>query len=116
MIGTTVEVLTQNGEGVGARTRAVTKLAGLRLLDVMTVTQWEPPHRIEVVHDRWPLQGTAWFANAPEGTGARLEWVEDITIPFGLLGRIVARIARAPVEWGLRKSLKKLKRLLEASS
>jgi len=116
MIGTTVEVLSPSGEGVGARTRAVTRLAGVKLLDVMTVTRWEPQSLIEVRHERWPLQGLAWFGLAPEGSSARVEWVEEITVPFGLLGRIVARVLRAPVEWGLRTSLKNLKRLVEASS
>ena len=116
MIGTTVEVLSDSGEGVGARTRAVTRLAGVKLLDVMTVTRWDPPSLIEVRHERWPLQGTAWFGIAPERGGARIEWVEEIAVPFGLLGRIVARVMRGPVRWGLRKSLRNLKRLVEASS
>jgi hypothetical protein len=116
MIGTTVEVLSKSGEGIGARVRAVTSLVGLKLVDVMTVTRWEPLSRIEVRHERWPLQGIAWFGVRPEGSGARVEWVEDITVPFGLLGRIVASVLRAPVQWGLGLSLKKLKRRVEASS
>jgi carbon monoxide dehydrogenase subunit G len=116
MIGTTVEVLGERGQGVGARTHAVTTLAGLKLIDIMTVTRWEPPSLVEVRHERWPLQGTAWFRVQADGAGARVDWVEDINVPFGLLGRIVARIARGPVQWGLRASLKRLTRLVESSS
>ena len=116
ILGTTVEVVGSQREGVGARTRALTRIAGIKLIDEMSVTKWEPPRLIEVRHHRKPVLGDAWFEVVPVDGGAQVEWVEDLELPFGKLGEIAGSVARAPVEWGLRKSLRKLKRLVEASS
>ena len=116
ILGTTVEVVGSQREGVGARTRAVTRIAGLKLIDEMSVTRWEPPRLIEVRHHRKPVLGDAWFEVVPVDGGAQVEWVEDLELPFGRLGELGGSVLRAPVEWGLRKSLIKLKRLVEASS
>ena len=116
ILGTTVEVVGPQREGVGARTRAVTRIAGLKLHDEMTVTHWEPPRLLQVEHHRKPLLGDAWFEVVPVDSGSHVEWVEDLELPFGRLGELGGSVLRAPVEWGLRKSLTKLKRLVEASS
>lgn len=116
ILGTTVEVVGSQREGVGARTRATTKIAGITLIDEMTVTRWEPSRLIHVEHHRKPVLGDAWFEIVPVGTGVQVEWVEDLELPFGRLGELGGSVLRAPVEWGLRKSLTKLRRLVEASS
>jgi uncharacterized protein YndB with AHSA1/START domain len=110
---TTVEVLNEQREGAGTRVRAVTRIAGVPLTDVMTVTVWEPPSRLEVVHEGWPIRGPAWFALAPEAGGTRFEWIEDLQAPLGPLGQVGGRVLRAPIERVLRRSLVKLKRLAE---
>jgi uncharacterized protein YndB with AHSA1/START domain len=110
---TTVEVLGEQREGVGTRVRAVTKIAGIALTDLMTVTGWEPARRLEVLHEHWPIRGLAWFALLPESGGTRFEWIEDLTPPFGPLGELGGRVLRAPIERVLRKSLMKLRRLAE---
>ncbi|MGZ4120232.1 MAG: SRPBCC family protein [Actinomycetota bacterium] len=112
---TVVEVLSEQREGVGTRVRAVTRIAGVALTDVMTVTAWEPARRLEVFHEHRPIRGVAWFGLIPEGDGTGFEWVEDLRPPLGLLGEIGGRVLRAPIEWVLRKSLTKLKRLAEAT-
>jgi len=116
ILGTAVEVVGTQREGVGARTRAVTRIAGIKLIDEMSVTRWEPPHLIEVRHHRKPVLGDAWFEVVPVGSSSQVEWVEDLELPFGRLGELGGSVLRAPVEWGLRKSLTKLKGLVEASS
>ena len=116
IIGTTVDVVGEQHDGVGARTRATTKIAGISLIDEMTVSRWEPPRLIEVRHNRKPLLGDAWFEVVPVDGGAYVDWVEDLELPLGRLGEFGGSVLRAPVEWGLRKSLRKLKQLVEASS
>ena len=110
---TSVEVLGAQREGVGTRVRAVTRIAGIPLTDVMTVTVWDEARRLEVDHEGWPIRGPAWFLLEPDAGGTRFEWVEDIKPPLGPLGEIGGRVLRAPIERVLRKSLMKLKRLAE---
>jgi uncharacterized protein YndB with AHSA1/START domain len=111
---TSVVVLGEQREGVGTRVRAVTRIAGIALTDVMTVTGWDPGRRLEVFHEGRPIHGVAWFALTPHEDGTRFEWVEDLTPPLGRLGEIGGRVLRAPIEAVLRKSLMKLRRLAEA--
>jgi Polyketide cyclase / dehydrase and lipid transport len=113
ILGTTVEVVGAQREGVGARTRATTKIAGITLIDEMTVTRWEPPRLIQVEHHRKPVLGDAWFEIVPIDAGVQVEWVEDLELPFGRLGELGGSMVRAPVEWGLRTSLKRLRALIE---
>jgi uncharacterized protein YndB with AHSA1/START domain len=113
---TSVVVLGEQREGIGTRVRAVTRIAGVALTDVMTVTGWEPSRRLEVFHEGRPIHGPAWFALTPHEGGTRFEWVEDLIPPLGRLGEIGGRVLRAPIEAVLRKSLMKLKRLAESSS
>ena len=116
MLGTTVEVIGPQRNGVGARTRARTKIAGITLIDEMSVTRWEPPRFLQVEHHRKPVLGDAWFEVVPVDRGSQVEWVEDLELPLGRVGELGGSVLRAPVEWGLRKSLTKLKGLVEASS
>jgi uncharacterized protein YndB with AHSA1/START domain len=111
---TTVEVLGAQREGVGTRVKAVTRVAGIPLTDVMEVIAWEPERLIEVWHHRWPIRGPARFVMSPEGEGTRFLWVEDLLPPFGRLGEIGGRVLRGPIERLLRKSLTKFRRLAEA--
>ena len=113
IMGTTVEVVGSQREGVGTKTRAVTRIAGIELVDEMSVTRWEPPHLIHVQHHRKPVLGDAWFEVVPVGNGSQVEWVEDLEPPFGRLGELGGSVVRAPVEWGLRQSLRKLRDLIE---
>jgi len=112
---TTVEVLGEERE-LGARIRAVTRIAGIPLADVMTVTTWEPPRLLEVHHDGWPIKGPAWFMLTPDAGGTRFEWVEEVDPPLGPLGELGGRVLRAPIERVLRKSLAKLRRLAEGTT
>ena len=111
---TSVVILGEQREGVGTRVRAVTRIAGIALTDVMTVTAWEPGRRLEVFHEGKPIHGRAWFALTPHEGGTRFEWVEDLTAPLGRLGEIGGRVLRAPIEAVLRKSMQKLRVLAES--
>lgn len=113
---TTVEVLGEQRAGVGTRVRAITRIAGVPLTDVMEVVRWEPPRLLSVRHHGWPIRGLAWFEMRPTAGGTRFEWVEELDPPLGPLGELGGRVLRVPIERVLRKSLGKLKRLAETSS
>jgi carbon monoxide dehydrogenase subunit G len=110
---TSVEVLGDQREGVGTRVRAVTKIAGVPITDVMTVLVWDAPRRLEVEHEGWPIKGPAWFQLSTDAGGTRFDWIEDLDPPLGFLGELGGRVLRAPIERVLRKSLMKLKDLAE---
>lgn len=112
---TTVEVLSSQRAGVGTRVRAITKIAGVPLVDVMEVVRWEPPRLLSVRHFGWPIRGLAWFEMRPSPAGTRFEWVEELDPPLGPLGELGGWLLRSPIERVLRRSLAKLKRLAEAS-
>lgn len=111
---TTVEVLGEQRTGIGTRVRAVTRIAGIPLTDLMEVVGWEEGRLISVMHHGWPIRGLAWFALHPtEDGGTRFEWAEELDPPLGPLGELGGRVLRSPIERVLRKSLTKLKRLAE---
>jgi uncharacterized protein YndB with AHSA1/START domain len=113
---TTVEVLGRQREGIGARVKAVTTIAGVPLTDVMEVVDWEPNRLLGVKHEGWPIRGLAWFELRETNDGATLfEWAEELDPPLGPLGELGGVILRRPIERVLRKSAMKLKRLAEAS-
>jgi uncharacterized protein YndB with AHSA1/START domain len=111
---TTVEVLGPQRTGVGTRVRAVTRIAGVPLTDVMEVVRWEEPRLLSVRHVGWPIRGLAWFEMRPSSDGGTsFEWVEELDAPLGPLGELGGRILRPAIEGVLRKSLTRLKQLAE---
>lgn len=113
---TTVTVLGARRAGTGARVRAVTKIAGVSLVDEMEVVAWEPERLLAVMHHRFPIRGLAWFELSPAGAGTRLEWAEELDPPLGPVGEIGGRLLRAPIERVLAKSVARLRRLAEAEA
>jgi uncharacterized membrane protein len=113
---TTVRVLGEQREGVGARVEAVTTIAGIALTDVMEVTRWETGRLIQVHHRGWPIRGVAWFEIAPSGDGTRFDWAEELDPPLGPLGELGALVLRRGIERVLRRSLVKLRRIAERGS
>lgn len=111
---TTVEVIGDQREGVGTRIRAVTRVAGAPLTDVMVVTRWEKERLIEVRHEGWPIRGVAWFEITPDGGGTRFEWAEELDPPLGPLGELGARLLRPSLERMLRASLSRFRRIAES--
>jgi len=112
---TTVEVLGEQREGPGTRVRAVTRIAGLPLVDEMVVTTWEPERLLAVMHERWPIRGPAWFELSPDAGGTRFEWAEELDPPLGPLGELGGVVLRGPIERVLRRSLMRLRALAEGT-
>ncbi|MCA1833636.1 MAG: SRPBCC family protein [Actinomycetota bacterium] len=112
---TKVEVIGDRRDGAGTKVRSVTKVAGVPLIDEMTVTQWDPPHLMVVRHHHWPIRGIAWFALAEDGTRVRFDWVEELDPPLGPLGELGGVALRRPIERLLEKSARKLKAVAEST-
>ena len=83
MLATRVDVIDDRA-GVGTKIAAFTGVFPQRgsfgIWDLMEVTQWQPPHRCDVIHyGRW-LKGTGFFelaAISPDQT--RFTWSEELT-------------------------------------
>jgi hypothetical protein len=111
---TTVEVIGDRRAGVGTRIRAVTRIAGLPLTDLMEVVRWEEGRLIEVLHLGRPIKGVAWFEIRPAAGGTWFEWAEELDPPLGPLGEAGGVVLRPLIERVLRMSAAKLKRLAES--
>ena len=90
MLQTKVWVTSEKNEGVGTSIAAFTgplykiypRMKFLGLLDLMTVTRWEPPYRCDVDHVGKILKGSGTFQLSAQSPGAtRFDWSETITAP-----------------------------------
>ena len=90
MLQTKVWVTSEKNEGVGTSIAAFTgpfykiypRMKFLGLLDLMTVTRWEPPYRCDVDHVGKILKGSGTFQLFAQSPGAtRFDWSETITAP-----------------------------------
>ena len=90
MLQTKVWLTSEKREGVGTSITAFTgpfykkypKFKNIGLLDVMTVTRWEPPHRCDVEHIGKVLRGSGTFLLTPiNATSTHFDWSETIIAP-----------------------------------
>jgi carbon monoxide dehydrogenase subunit G len=99
---------------VGERLLAVTKVAGVGFSDPMEVTRWEPPRRVDVRHLGRVLRGTGTFLVEPAPGGAWFVWSEDLDLPLGVAGRLGFAVVGPAFRRMLRRSLRRLARMVEA--
>jgi uncharacterized protein YndB with AHSA1/START domain len=91
-----ITFLTDETSGAGTRIEVLTKVGPLSTTDVMEFTEWEPPHRMAIVH-RGLVTGVGAFTLEPVGDRAtRFVWEEELAFPVRFGGRVTA-IAAAPV-------------------
>lgn len=110
----TVEVLGDRRQGVGTRLRCPTDLAfGLVVDDVLEVVEWHPPHLLGVRHTGTVVRGVAAFELQATPHGTHVRWWEEIDPPLGPLGWLGGRVAAPLVRRVFRRSLARLKRLVE---
>lgn len=115
MLGTTVRPTALGGQGVGGRMEAFTGFGRVGFLDSMQITLWEPPHRCHVVHTGRVVRGTGAFEVEPRGDGrSTFVWREDLDLPLGLLGRLGWPLVRPVFAYGVRLSLRRFARSVEA--
>lgn len=113
-----VEVLTPRRIGVGTTIRCPTNLLGFTVDDVMRVTAWQPPQRLEVCHLGKVISGIAAFElreSPDDPSHTSITWWEEIDPPLGALGEFGAtRVVRPVIERIFRRSLSNLCNLAEA--
>jgi hypothetical protein len=106
MLGTTVRVRRGDGHSVGSELEAVTGIAGIVVADRMQITIWDAPSRCEMRHLGKVVRGTGIFAVRPRGRdAATFEWIEQLELPLGVLGRVGWPLVSPLFGWGLRFSL-----------
>ena len=101
--------------GVGGRIEGWTGIGPVGFLDTMTITEWDPPHRCVVLHTGRVVRGTGGFEVAPRSGGCRVTWWERVELPFGVVGRAGWLVLGPVTRAFFVLSLRRLKRLLEAS-
>lgn len=118
MLGTRVEVAGGGlGHAVGDELRAWTGVGRVGFLDTMTITRWEEPTRVDVLHTGRVVKGTGTMevVALPNGR-SRFVWSEDLVLPLGVLGRIGWPIVRPAFAYGVQRSLNEFGRLVEAGA
>ncbi len=115
MLGTTVEATAQGGVGVGGGISAFTGVGRLGFLDTMVITRWEPPVRCDVLHTGRVVRGTGVFEVRPTGPATSdFVWSEELDLPLGALGRAGWVLVRPGFALGVRLSLRRFARWVEA--
>ncbi len=115
MLGTVVRSTDLEGVGVGGGLEAFTGVGRLGFLDTMVITEWDPPRRCVVLHTGKVVKGLGIFeVIALPGGRSRFVWAEELDVPLGVLGRVGWPIVRPGFSWGVRRSLQKLARDVEA--
>ena len=116
MLGTSVRPTAQDGRGVGGGIEAFTGIGRLGFVDSMVITLWEPPRRCHLLHTGRVVRGTGAFGVEPRGEHSTFVWREDLELPLGPLGRLGWALLRPLFAYGVRLSLRRFARSVEAAS
>lgn len=118
MLGTRVEVRAGDGRSVGSELAAWSGAPGERrgtgFWDTMVITTWDEPYRVDVLHTGRVVKGTGTMAVVAAPGGSRFIWSEDLDLPLGVLGRLGWPLVRPAFLAGVRTSLERFARLVEA--
>lgn len=106
---------TEQTRGVGTKFFCDTKVGPIKLVDVMTITAWEPNAVMGVTHTG-VVTGTGEFTlTALTESTTRFTWTESLVFPWWLGGPIGAIVGGQIVMKAIwRRNLGKLKKLVEA--
>jgi len=117
MLGTKVWSTDQDGVGVGGGIEAFTGVGRVGFLDTMVITEWDPPRRCVVQHTGRVVKGLGIFevVALPEGR-SRFVWAEELEVPLGIVGKAGWPLVKPGFAWGVRRSLNKLARDVEAEN
>jgi hypothetical protein len=114
MLGTSVRPTAQDGVGVGGGIEAFTGVGRVGFLDTMVITRWDPPRACHVVHTGRLVRGTGAFEVESREGGATFVWSEDLDLPLGVVGRLGWPLVRPLFAAGVRLSLRRFARWVEA--
>lgn len=112
----TLDIVTAQKQGVGAVMHVTSELFGQPIVkDVMAITAWEPPRRMDVEH-RGQFHGSGQFLLAPIDNGTIFTWIEDFAPPLGPLGGLAfALVIRPHLLRVFARSMENVRRLAEAT-
>ncbi|AZI58133.1 SRPBCC family protein [Nakamurella antarctica] len=118
MLGTTTYAVSGQTQApeVGTKMVAFTGVLGVGFLDLMTVTELDPPRRWVVEHNGKIVRGDGIFTVDPHGSGSTITWIDDVDLPFGIIGRLGWIVVRPAIKWGFQLSMNRLAALLDAES
>lgn len=107
---------TEQTRGVGTKFFCDTKVGPIKLVDVMTITAWEPNAVMGVTHTG-VVTGTGEFTlTALSESTTRFTWTESLVFPWWLGGPIGAIVGGQIVMKAIwRRNLRTLKALAEAA-
>jgi carbon monoxide dehydrogenase subunit G len=105
---------TEQTRGTGTTFFCDTKVGPIKLVDVMTITAWEPGKVMGVKHTG-VVTGTGEFTlDAIDENNTRFTWTEKLTFPWWLGGPIGAFVGGQIVMKAIwRRNLRELKKLVE---
>ena len=105
---------TEQTRGAGTTFFCDTKVGPIKLVDVMTITAWEPGKVMGVKHTG-VVTGTGEFTlDAIDASHTRFTWTESLTFPWWLGGPIGAYVGGQIVMKAIwRRNLRELKKLVE---
>lgn len=107
---------TEQTRGTGTKFFCDTKVGPIKLVDVMTITAWEPGKVMGVTHTG-VVTGTGEFTlEAIDASNTRFTWTEKLIFPWWLGGPLGALVGGQIVMKAIwRRNLRKLKKLIEAA-
>jgi hypothetical protein len=107
---------TEQTRGVGTKFFCDTKVGPIKLVDVMTITAWEPNAVMGVTHTG-VVTGTGEFTlTALSESTTRFTWTESLVFPWWLGGPIGAIVGGQIVMKAIwRRNLRELKKLVESA-
>lgn len=71
--------------GIGTTIKAFTGIGKFGVLDLMTVTDWQPPYFCRVDHYGKIIKGIGEFKLTEVGDETRFDWYEEIIAPKAIL-------------------------------
>jgi hypothetical protein len=110
-----LEIVSEKRRGAGTLIYVTSELFRLPIVkDVMEITTWEPPRRMDVVH-RGQFHGTGQFLLSECDGGTSFAWIEEFRPPLGALGEAAFRAIIGPhLRRMFTRSMTNVKRLAES--
>ena len=110
-----LDIVSEQRRGAGTVMHVTSELFGRPIVkDVMEITAWSPPHRMDVLH-RGQFSGTGSFIVERIDNGSIFTWIEEFTPPLGPLGELGFRLAVGPhLTRVFNRSMENVKRIAES--
>ena len=105
---------TEQTRGTGTTFFCDTKVGPIKLVDVMTITAWEPGKVMGVKHTGVVTGSGEFTLDAIDENNTRFTWTETLTFPWWLGGPLGAFVGGQIVMKAIwRRNLRELKKLVE---